>query len=172
MYYDDGDGYDWDREEADYQQAEAEAAGREYSRGVRRMKALRAAGKLAEAAEACPHGGGYPLASIAASEGTTSAGVDPRAGQAGVRCSDCGSVLSDWPLRLRPLLSYSDPQIPDAEAVVWYPCEGRLVAGEFVRRLVPTLFAVPALRRRARGGVNVRVVRCVRQRSACDVRVR
>lgn len=41
--------------------------------------------------EACLHGGGYPLDSEAARNEH-----DPRAGQAGVRCSDCGSVLSGF----------------------------------------------------------------------------
>lgn len=76
-------------QDADIEQAELEAAGNRAARGIRRMRALRAAGNLDGAAAACPHGGGYPLDSPAAW-----ASGDPFAGQAGVRCADCGSRLN------------------------------------------------------------------------------
>ena len=86
----DGDGFfDWD---ADYEQAEIEEAGRAYARGRKRMLALRAVGRLAEAAQACRHGGGYPLASDAARNSR-----DPHVGEAGWRCDDCGSRLTVHP---------------------------------------------------------------------------
>lgn len=80
-----------ERRDADIEMAELYAAGREASRRRSRSERLFAAGRLMEAAEACPHGGGYPLDSIAA----RNAG-DPRAGQSGVRCDSCGSVLSGF----------------------------------------------------------------------------
>jgi hypothetical protein len=75
--------------EADFEQAELEAAGRDYSRARKRMLALVAQGKYAEAAKACTHGGGYPTNSPAAQNSK-----DPRAGQPGYRCSDCGSYFA------------------------------------------------------------------------------
>jgi hypothetical protein len=102
--YDTPDGWDMGREQADYEQAELEAAGAAYARATRRVKALVAMGKKEEAARYCPHGGGYPLNSLAAKNSK-----DPRAGQAGHRCLDCGSVLD------RP--SYV------SGAVVLVPCE-------------------------------------------------
>lgn len=83
---------DMEREQADIEQAELEAAGREYGRAHRRMMALRKAGDLTGAAKACKHGAGYPLASLAATYAK-----DPRAGEKGVRCSDCGSVIDEFP---------------------------------------------------------------------------
>jgi hypothetical protein len=80
-----------ERFQADCEQAELEAAGREYARGHKRMLRLRAEGKLREAAAACLHGAGYPLASLAAERSG-----DPGAGGLGFRCSECGSVLSEW----------------------------------------------------------------------------
>lgn len=90
--YDDGDGFDMDREHADHMQAQYEAEGRAYSRAQKRMREALARNAREEAAELCRHGGGYPLDSLAARNES-----DPRAGQAGVRCSDCGSVLSAFP---------------------------------------------------------------------------
>jgi hypothetical protein len=81
-----------ERMDADMEMASLEAAGRRASRGRKRMVALRAAGDLDGAAKACRHGGGYPLDSLAARNA-----ADPRAGEPGVRCLDCGSVLSAWP---------------------------------------------------------------------------
>ena len=72
--------------DADIEQAELEAAGRAPGRGYRPMLALRKQGKLAEAAAACHHGAGYPTHSPAAKNC-----ADPRAGQRGHRCSECGS---------------------------------------------------------------------------------
>jgi hypothetical protein len=81
-----------ERFEADMLMAEYEAEGRRAAAAGRRSRALAAAGDLEAAAAACPHGGGYPLASPAAEhEG------DPRKGEDGFRCWDCGSVLSESP---------------------------------------------------------------------------
>lgn len=78
--------------DGDIEQAELEAAGQSYAKRWRRMRKLRAAGKLAEAAAACPHGSGFPLRSVAATDTK-----DPRAGQDGYRCCTCGSVLDGEP---------------------------------------------------------------------------
>lgn len=90
-YSDEIEALEDERFSADMEQAELEAAGRQFSRQLRRFRALLAAGKKDEAARACPHGGGYPLSSLAAGYEH-----DPRAGQDGVRCSDCHSVLSNF----------------------------------------------------------------------------
>ena len=97
-------GWDMEREQADFDQAEMERAGRVYSRRAKASAGLRAAGNLEGAAELCPHGGGYPLASLAATGRN-----DPRAGEKGVRCLDCGSVLSNFPW--------------EGPVDVWFPCE-------------------------------------------------
>jgi hypothetical protein len=72
-------------QDADIEQAELEAAGREVSRGHKRMMALRQSSPMA-AARACKHGWGYPTDSPAAENSK-----DPRAGQKGERCLNCGS---------------------------------------------------------------------------------
>jgi hypothetical protein len=87
--------------DADIEQAQLEAAGRASARGHRRMKQLRADGKLAEAAAACTHGAGYPTDSPAARNAN-----DPRAGEIGHRCTDCGSFFAGrlkhlWDVRER-----------------------------------------------------------------------
>lgn len=110
-----------ERFEADCEQADMEAQGRAYGKRIRRMRRYLAAsvavlagnpsgvtpelaatwaGDMAglagylrgKAASFCPHSGGYPLDSIAAGNSQ-----DPRAGQPGVRCVDCGSVVSCFP---------------------------------------------------------------------------
>jgi hypothetical protein len=101
--YETPDGWDSDREEADYLQARLEELGRAAERGRRRMLALRTTDPAA-AARACRHGAGYPLASPAAYTAH-----DPRAGQPGVRCTGCGSVLSGFPW--------------DGPAAILIPCE-------------------------------------------------
>jgi len=103
--YHDPEAIEAERLDADRELAELEAAGREAGRKLRRADRLRAEGRLAEAAEACPHGGGYPLRSIAARTSN-----DPRFGEDGVRCSDCFSVLSAFPF-------------DDEDVRVLYPCE-------------------------------------------------
>ena len=90
--YDTIDGWDMEREAADVEQAELEAAGREYGRRVRRSAALRDSDPMA-AARACPHGSGYPLNRPAAHHNN-----DPRAGEDGFRCTSCGSVLDGNPM--------------------------------------------------------------------------
>lgn len=77
MYRDENDVND-----ADDLQADLEAA----SRGARQMRRLLRAGHPADAARACHHGSGYPTNSPAAS-----GCADPRAGQPGHRCTECGS---------------------------------------------------------------------------------
>lgn len=72
--------------DADIEQAALEAAGRAASRGARRMRTALAAGDPAEAARHCHHGAGYPTNSPAAHNSR-----DPRAGQPGMRCTNCGS---------------------------------------------------------------------------------
>ena len=98
---DDGS-WDMEREQADYDQAALEEAGNRHARTVRKVKAMLAtaegltADPLAasnirwQAANLCPHGGGYGLNGSAAVD----AG-DPRAGEMGYRCHDCGSVVTD-----------------------------------------------------------------------------
>lgn len=75
-------------QDADIEQAELEQAGNEYARRVKRMKEARERGEYDVAASACPHGSGYPLDSLAA----TNSG-DPNAGEPGYRCTECGSRL-------------------------------------------------------------------------------
>jgi formate dehydrogenase maturation protein FdhE len=82
----------YERLDVDRQQAEFEAEGNRFWSQVKHMKALREQGRLDEAAEMCPHGGGYPLDSLAAKHEN-----DPRQGEKGIRCSDCRSVLTAWP---------------------------------------------------------------------------
>jgi hypothetical protein len=76
--------------DADIEQAELEAAGRVAARGDYAMRRLRAAGQLAAAARACLHGWGYPTDSQAARNER-----DPRAGQPGFRCLNCGSYFAE-----------------------------------------------------------------------------
>lgn len=90
-YWFDAEAIASERMDADIEQADLEAAGREYGRSRKRMVRLRAAGDLAGAARACMHGGGYPLNSPAALNM-----ADPRAGQQGFRCNDCGSVTTEY----------------------------------------------------------------------------
>lgn len=109
---DSGFGYD---PEAIYQEADIEAA--EFEREARyaeaqRLKAvkLRAAGKLIEASELCPHGAQYTLSGKAAEW----AG-DPRHGEAGERCRECNSVLSEY--------RFGDPDPGPWPQDVLHPCE-------------------------------------------------
>ena len=76
-------------QDADFDQREMEEEGNRIAAKSRQSRALREAGNLVAAANTCPHGGGYPLASPAAEHEN-----DPNAGEEGVRCSDCGSRLS------------------------------------------------------------------------------
>jgi len=82
--------------DADIEQAELEAAGRESARGLKRAKRLFLAGDLTGAARACPHGGGYPTDKPAAKNSK-----DPRAGEPGFRCYYCGSHFLDDPFTTR-----------------------------------------------------------------------
>ena len=76
-------------QDADIEQAEFIEQSRRYAS---RLRASRRATDPAKQARLCPHGGGYPLKSIAAERA-----ADPRHGEDGFRCSDCGSVLSGDP---------------------------------------------------------------------------
>jgi hypothetical protein len=97
MSWNDREAIDAERFDADMEMAQLEAAGRSASKRAKCMRALRAAGRLDEAAAACTHGSGAPLRSICSSEGTSGWGIDPNAGEDGWRCHDCGSRLSDEP---------------------------------------------------------------------------
>ena len=94
---------------ADAEQAELEREGREYDRAQRRAAQLKADGDLIAAALECPHGGGYPLKSLASERES-----DPRAGEDGERCSACNSVLSGFPW-----------EIGRENVRVIHPCEPR-----------------------------------------------
>jgi hypothetical protein len=90
-----GFGYDPEAviQDADIEQYELEQEGRYHARRIKKMNKLRLAGRLDEAAMECTHrGGGYPLGSRAATNN-----LDPRAGQKGFRCQDCGSALDADP---------------------------------------------------------------------------
>lgn len=81
-----------ERRDADMQQAEYEAEGREHGRRQTKTKQLIQAGDKEGAAKTCPHSGGFPLDSLAAKYDE-----DPHVGADGWRCSDCGSRLSASP---------------------------------------------------------------------------
>jgi hypothetical protein len=89
-------GFSYDPEaiiqEADIEMAHLEAQGRAYAAKQESSKKALRAGDLMLAAQRCPHGGGYPLDSLAAKNNN-----DPRQGEQGVRCTDCGSVVSGFP---------------------------------------------------------------------------
>lgn len=93
-----------ERLDADIEQAQFEEESRRFWDRVKMMKGLYGEGKLPEAASTCPHGGGYPLDSLAANYND-----DPNEGENGWRCCDCGSRLSTAPF--------------EGEAKVLVPCE-------------------------------------------------
>jgi len=97
--YESPDGsWDWDREQADHDQAALEAAGRASAARKRRSRALREAGDLEGAALACPHGARYGL------DGSHARSVgDPRAGEHGDRCLECGSHVEGYGSAVRVL---------------------------------------------------------------------
>lgn len=74
--------------EADWDTREMQERAREEGRGLARMRAHYRAGRLTEAAGACPHGWEYPLRSKAAAD-------DPHEGADGYRCIECGSRLAE-----------------------------------------------------------------------------
>jgi hypothetical protein len=96
-------------QDADFEMRELYAAGARAARGHKAMMRLRAAGQMAEASRACQHGSGYNT-----DGGCATFLHDPRAGQAGMRCSDCGSFFED----ARSLYDMRD----DPESVT-VPCE-------------------------------------------------
>lgn len=75
-------------QDADMEQAAFEAESDRYYGRVKRVKRLQAGGLLAEAAEVCPHGAVQGL------KGSGAIG-DPRHGEDGYRCRDCGNVVTD-----------------------------------------------------------------------------
>lgn len=79
-------------QDADIEQAEFERQGYEFAAREHRSQKLREAGDLTAAADACPHGSGYPLHSLAAEHES-----DPGAGEDGYRCTGCGSRLDKAP---------------------------------------------------------------------------
>jgi hypothetical protein len=81
----DPEAIDGERIDADIEQASLEEQGRDHSRLLRVMERLRAAGRLAEAAAACPHGWTGPLP----------AGHTQWAPGACL-CQDCGSVIQGF----------------------------------------------------------------------------
>lgn len=91
-HWDEMEALEQERFDADLEQASYEAQGRAYGAAKRKSETLMAAGDKAGAAAACPHGGGYPLDSPAASHSN-----DPYAGESGYRCCDCGSRMSASP---------------------------------------------------------------------------
>jgi hypothetical protein len=95
-------------QDADIEQAELEQAGREASRGRKRMLRLRQSGDLVGAARACHHGGGYPTDSLAAIHSD-----DPRKGTAGMRCSDCGSWWSGEQIATLPQMPWGGIHMHD-----------------------------------------------------------
>lgn len=96
-------------QDADFEMRALYEAGARSARGRKAMLRLRAEGQLDEAARACSHGCGYDTDSPCA----RTIG-DPRAGQPGMRCSDCGSYFED----ARSLYDMRD----DPESVT-VPCE-------------------------------------------------
>jgi hypothetical protein len=97
MSWNDIEAIEAERFDADMLQAQYEAEGNAHARRQRQADQLRRDGRLDEAAAKCSHSGGFPLDSLAASEGTTGFGIDPHAGEEGYRCVDCGSRLSASP---------------------------------------------------------------------------
>lgn len=94
--------------DGDIEMAELRAAGAQCSRQLRQSERLKQAGDLSAAADACPHGWGYPLKSLAAANEH-----DPREGETGVRCKHCNSVVSGFPWESREPVT------------VLHPCEPR-----------------------------------------------
>jgi hypothetical protein len=78
----------YEKLDADMEMAQFEAEGNRYWRLVQKSQELLAEGKIEEAVEMCPHGGGCWLSGSCA-EG------DPRHGEEGLRCNDCGAVVDD-----------------------------------------------------------------------------
>jgi hypothetical protein len=78
----------YERLEVDREQASLEAAGTAYAKLQRRVEALLSDEKFAEAAELCWHG------SVGALIGSCTEG-DPRHGEEGCRCFECGAHVSD-----------------------------------------------------------------------------
>lgn len=74
--------------EADMEQAALEAEGNRYARNLRKVEQLIAEGDLDAATELCMHGH-VGLLKGACSEG------DPRYGEEGYRCFECGAVVTD-----------------------------------------------------------------------------
>ncbi|GIV03649.1 MAG: hypothetical protein KatS3mg015_2479 [Fimbriimonadales bacterium] len=79
-----------ERLDTDMLQAAYDAEGDRHARRMEQVRALLEAGRRDEAQDVCPHSGGYGLNGLAAArEG------DPRYGQEGYRCWECGAVVDD-----------------------------------------------------------------------------
>jgi len=86
-----------ERFEADMLQAQYEAEGNAAAERQRKVDALKAEGRLEEAVKVCSHG--Y----VGLLKGTCSQD-DPRYGEEGSRCYDCGAVVTDingWAIHVR-----------------------------------------------------------------------
>jgi len=77
-----------ERLDADMLQAQYERESAVYSARERRSQKLRSEGKLDEAARECPHGSVGLLAGLCSED-------DPRYGEEGFRCHECGSVVDE-----------------------------------------------------------------------------
>jgi len=78
----------YEKLDADMEMAAFEAEGARYAARHRRVEALLAEGRLEEATKLCDHGATGLL------KGTCSLD-DPRYGEEGSRCYDCGAVVTD-----------------------------------------------------------------------------
>jgi hypothetical protein len=107
-------------QDADIEQAELEAEGREANRSHKRMLRLRKGGRdLIGAAMACHHGWGYPTDALAAEHNH-----DPRAGQPGMRCISCGSWWSGEQVKTLPQASWGGIFLHDLRRLAPVaPCE-------------------------------------------------
>lgn len=76
-------------QDADIEQAEFEAESNRFWHDRKLSDRLYNDGELDRAASICPHGGGYPLDSLAAQYAN-----DPGVNGEGWRCNDCGSRMS------------------------------------------------------------------------------
>lgn len=82
------DAIHYERLDADMEMAALEAEGNAYARRVRRVAKLVAAGDLNQAVQVCPHGHVGMLSGSCTDR-------DPRHGQEGARCYECGGHVTD-----------------------------------------------------------------------------
>jgi len=91
----DSEAIEAERLDADLEQAELERAGARHHRARARSRALRAQGKLAEAAAACPHGWRGPVEPDADGRVTAALASVKLSRDLARRCYECGSVLQE-----------------------------------------------------------------------------